>query len=264
MDWRRFKTIIIVVLIIINIFFGAYLIRMKWADSSVNRETRANVIAVLEKSNIILEEDKFPKGDERYSACYLTRVLASDDKFIKRITGESGKFEEKNEVFSFEFSSTEKMDLAEEKIISSCRNFMNNHGIFGDLYKAGKTEIVENNGKVRFYLEYDGSRFFDSYLDFYFSKDGIYKLCGKNIIKAEENINSYEEKMLPAESIAVTVARDKKTDKTVKIKNMTFGYYLGKSEGVYVSVLAIPVWKIDFSDGDSLSYDARNGSLINL
>ena len=264
MDWRRFKTIIIIVLIIINIFFGAYLIRMKWADSVVNQETRENVISVLKKNNIILDDEKFPDNIEKYSACYLTRVLENDEKFINKIIGKDGSFSAKNEVFSFEVQPDKSVELEEDAVIEACRDFMGEHGIFNDLYKEGKVKISKNEGKARFYLEYDECRFFDSYIDFSLSDKGIYKISGKNIIKAEKNISSYEEKLLPVESIIVTVARDKETKKKVNIKNITFGYYLGKSEGIYVSVLAIPVWKIDFSDGDSLSYDARNGNLVDL
>ena len=264
MDWRRFKNIIIVVLIIINIFFCGILIRIKINDGTVGGRTQNNVISVLKEEKIIMEEDDFPKNQSRYSACYLSRILESDKGIINKIIGNEGKFSSQDELFTFDITPDNSIKLEEKALINSCREFMTEHGIFTDLYKDSKVTITKDKAKVRFVLEYDKHKFFDSYLEFLFNEKGIYKIKGRNIIKAEENVNSYEAKLLPVESIIVAVAKDKETKERVEIEKITFGYYLGKSVNVYVSVLALPVWEIKFSDGDCLYYDARNGNLISM
>ncbi len=264
MDWRRFKNIIIVVLVIINIFFCGILIRIKINDGTVGNRTRNNVISVLKEENIIMEEEDFPKSRSEYSACYLSRILESDKGIIDKIIGDRGKFTEKDEVFTFEIFPDNPTEFQEKALIDSCREFMNKHGIFEELYREEKIKTAKEKATVRFILEYDKCKFFDSYIEFSFNKKGIYKIKGKNIIKAEETVSSYEAGLLPAESIIVAVAKDKNATEKVEIENITFGYYLGKSAGVYVSVLALPVWEIEFSDGDKLYYDARNGNLISM
>lgn len=262
MDWRRFKNIIIIVLVIINIFFCGILIRIKMNDGTVGNKTREDVISVLKEGNIIMEEDDFPKSRGEYSACYLSRILESDKGIINKIVGDKGKFSQKDEVFTFEISPDNPTEFEKKALINSCREFMNKYGIFEELYKEDNLKISKDKAIVRFALEYDKCKFFDSYLEFSFNKKGIYKVKGTNIIKAEENVSSYEADLLPVESIIVAVAKDKETKEKVEIDNITFGYYLGKSAKVYVSVLALPMWEIEFSDGDKLYYDARNGNLI--
>lgn len=264
MDWRRFKNIIIIVLVIINIFFCGVLIRIKINDGTVGNKTRENVISVLKEENIIMEENDFPKSRSGYSACYLSRILESDEGIINRIIGSKGRFSQKDEVFTFEISPDAPTAFEEKELISRSREFMDKQGIFSQLYKEDKVSTSKEKATVRFVLEYDECKFFDSYIEFSFNKKGIYKIEGRNIIKAEESVSSYEAELLPAESIIVAVAKDKKATEKIEVENITFGYYLGKSAGVYVSVLALPVWEIEFSDGDKLYYDARNGNLISM
>ncbi len=262
MDWRRFKNIIIIVLIIINIFFCAFLVRIKISDGRVDKKTKNNVISVLEKGNIVMETEDFPKNRNEYSACYITRVLPKDEKFVKKVIGEDGAYSQKNEVMTFKLSPKGEQALNEKAVLKTCHGFMNDKGIAFDLYKEESVKISSKAAKVKFRLSYDGEKFFDSYIEFSLNNKGIYKVKGKNFVKAEENISSYDAKLQKFESVIVAAAKDKKVKEKVEVEKIDFGYYLGNSADVYVSVLALPVWEIEFSDGDTLYYDARNGNLI--
>lgn len=277
MDWRRFKTIIIIVMVFINIFLGSYLIRIRLKDNSVSRRMRENVVSVLENNNIRIEEEVFPSNPDNCRACYITRFLGSDTEFIEGIiggisaqnegvyTGERGTLTVADEVFDFKINSEEKITLDEESVTAACRKFMEENGIFSDLYGEDGAEISKSGAKARFCLEYDGYKFFDSYIEFALTETGIKEVVGKNIVKAEESVNSYDTGLLAVESIIVTVVRDAAVgDEGDSIEEISFGYYLGSSAGVYSSVLALPVWKIEFASGADLYYDARNGNVINV
>ena len=273
MDWRRFKTIIIVVLILINVFLGAYLIRGRIKENDEAKTTRQNVISILEKNNIEMSYDSFPKSRESYSACYISRFLESDTEFIENIigaaevsgdgflSGEYGTLEIENEVFRFKLSRADKTELSENGVIEKCRKFMQSNGIYSELYEADAVKIENDEATVRFWLKYDGCKFFDSYIIFNVTQNGIEEIIGENMVR-NKNISSYKSDIMSVESIIVSVADDKKANSPVKVESVVFEYYMGKSEGVYKSVLAIPVWVIRFSDGDTLVYDARNGTLI--
>ncbi len=264
MDFKRFKNIIIIVLVAINLFFCGFLIKIKISDGRVDSKTRNNVISVLEKENIIMEMKDFPDNRKEYSACYVSRFLPNDKSFTDKMTGKDGSFSKENEVMTFTLKPTGKQTLEEKEILDACRLYMESNGIFSSLYKEDGLKVSGDTAKARFCLEYDGAEFFDSYIEFYLNKKGIYKVIGKNFIKAEEDISSYEAKLQRVESVVVTASKDKKTEGTVEVEAITFGYYLGNSAEVYISVLALPVWEIEFSDGDRLYYDARNGNLINF
>ena len=273
MDWRRFKTIIIVVLILINVFLGVYLIRGRIKENDTAKATRQNVISILEKNNIEMSYDSFPKSRENYSACYISRFLESDTEFIQNIfgtaqengdgsyLGEYGTLEIKDEVFCFKLSKAEKTELSEDGVIEKCRSFMESNGIYSDLYEPETVKTENKESSVRFWLTYNGCKFLDSYISFKVTKNGIEEIVGRNIVK-NKSISSYESDIMSVESIIVSAGDDKNAESPVKVEGVAFEYYMGKSEGIYKSVLAIPVWVIRFSDGDALVYDARNGNLI--
>ncbi len=264
MDWRRFKSIIILVLLLIVLFLGFYLVRIRLSDGKVQSKTQANVISILNKSNIKLSEETFPKRKKTYSACYVTRALEEDKAFFEKLAGEGGSYKVEDEVFEFSRIADEKTELSYDGVINICRTFMKDCGIYEDIYKEEKVEINEGSVKASFILTYDECNFFDSYIDFVVTEKGISRITGKNIIKAEENLSSYEDELLPVESIIISLPNDKKTEKEVTVENISFGYYLGKSAGVYKSVLALPVWKVEFDDNAPIYYDARNGRVINM
>ncbi len=262
MDWRRFKNIIIIALVIINTVFGVFLIKVKLSDKSSAIKTRENVILVLKNAGISLQKEDFPESRSEYSACYISRFLPGDASFINKIIGNNGSFSEENEVLSFKLSPSGRLSLEREDITEVCRAFMDKNGIFSELYSEEYIKISDKSAKARFCLEYDGCKFFDSYIEFSLNSKGICAVKGKNFVKIEEDISRYEATNLPLESILVSIPRDKEKSGECRISDISFGYYLGNSADVYVSVLALPVWEIKFSDGETLFYDARNGNLI--
>ena len=264
MDWKRFKTIIILALILINVFLGVYLVRIKISDNRVKSETRQDVISVLKEGNIVLSEKTFPQDRKTYSACYVTRAIETDKEFFEKLAGVGGSYKVTDEVFEISRAQKEEIDLSEEGVRNALRKFMKNCGIYEEIYREEKIEISEGSAKASFILSYDDCDFFDSFIEFVVTHEGIKKIAGKNIIKAEENLSSYEDELLPVESIIISLPNDKRTEKEVTIENISFGYYLGKSAGVYKSVLALPVWKVEFDDNAPIYYDARNGSVINM
>lgn len=264
MDWKRFKTIIILALLLINVFLGAYLMKIKLSDNKVNRETRMDVISVLKEGNINLSEKTFPENRKTYSACYVTRVLEDDEAFLKKLAGEGGQYKATDEVFEISRAEKEEIDLSEEGVRTALRKFMKDCGIYEDIYKEEKIEISEGAALASFILSYDDCEFFDSFIDFVVTHEGVKKITGKNIIKAEEELSSYEDSLMPIEGIIISLPNHFKPEKSVNVEEISFGYYLGKSAGVYKSVLALPVWEIKFEDGSSIYYDARNGSVIKM
>ncbi|MBE7011403.1 MAG: hypothetical protein E7415_01880 [Ruminococcaceae bacterium] len=261
MDWKRFKKIVIVVLVVINIFFLIYYIQIKRSDMRINDETRKDVITVLEKGNIILEADMFPENIEEYSACYVSRLISSESPFAKKLTGKNGTISENDELFVIKPNEKQKIGLNEADILSACEKYMKEHRINAEMYRKDYVSISGKKAVARFNLVYDNREFFDSFIEFDISEKGIDEIRGRNIIK-EDNISVYKEKLMPLEGILVAIRGDKITDKPLKITEIKFGYYLGKSAGVYESVLSLPVWKVSFEDKSYLYYDARNGNII--
>lgn len=283
MDWKRFKTIIIIALIFINIFLAVTYARMKLSEQNVSKDTRKNITAILKKSNITIDYDIFPKNKESYTACYISRFLPDDEKFISKVIGEidtyndgvySGKLgtlKISDEVFLFSLNSADKNAPDEESVSSEetasalCEKIMDNCGIYRELYSRRKFthKKGKKSARLRYELSFDGYGFFDSYIDFEINEGGITKITGRNIVK-NETAQPYEAKLMPMESVIVGVAADKKAEKAVRITDITFGYILGNSESRYQSALALPIWRIRFDDGDIIYYDARNGSKLEI
>ena len=106
--------------------------------------------------------------------------------------------------------------------------------------------------------------FFDAYISFDVSMDGILGVSGKNIvskIKASDSNTPYYSVI----SILADLVKSQELEKNAAhtIVSIRPGYYIGKSEESYRNILAIPVWQIATDRGHILHYDARNGQKIN-
>lgn len=260
MDWTRFKKILTAVLVMIDVVFVIYFVKIKISDSRVDRKTVNNVIEVLAGGNIELDRELFPSNREGCRVCYVSRLTDTESSFANTLK-KNGKIFSDDELITVIPNENEKIRLERNSVINACISYMNACGINAEMYSAEKVEISKETAKVSFALTYDKCRFFDSFLNFEVGKNGIEKITGRNIIK-DGDVSTYEESLIPVESILCVIPGDKQTEKKVKITGIDFGYYLGKSAGVYVDVLSLPVWKISFDDNTVLYYDARNGNLI--
>ncbi|MBO4941505.1 MAG: hypothetical protein J6D15_04815 [Clostridia bacterium] len=278
MDLRRLKTVFIFVLIGINIMLAAVLYSAKNYKSEEKKIMVENLTYLLSKNMIFIPETTEIPDSPDICSFYLEKMFGSDEEMLVKFLGEDYIFKGdvyKNggnllritgDEFTFlrETPVGEISDLTPENIEKLCRTEMENLGIMADVYAFGGINYVGERIKAIFTVRQEDMEFFDAYISFDVSMDGILGVSGKNIvskIKASDSNTPYYSVI----SILADLVKSQELEKNAAhtIVSIRPGYYIGKSEESYRNILAIPVWQIATDRGHILHYDARNGQKIN-
>lgn len=278
MDLRRLKTIFIFILIILNLALGIMVYDIIRQDREIASITRDNVEKLLERDMIYLAPNlEFLKSPEIYNI-YLERTSADNDEFAARILG-SKYYTNDNGVYSCDSKSLEIhgdefiyknaapqnpiSDFSPKKIEELCRNEMRILGMKSDIYQFGGTNQIENGVRAVFTMQHGDDVFFDAYITFDISTNGIRAISGKNPI-SNLTSSAISEQYVSLSSVLLEVAKSPYYEKNKKmvIVSVKHGYYIGGDIETFSNILAIPVWQIVTDSGNILYYDARNGQYI--
>ena len=278
MDLRRLKTVFIFVLIGINIMLIFVLYSARNYKGEEKKVMTENLTYLLSKNMIYLPETTEIPDSPDICNFYLEKMFGSDQEMLVKFLGEDYLAEGtlyKNggnslritgDEFSFSREKAEGKisELTPENIEKLCRREMESLGIMADVYAFGGINYVDEVIKAIFTVRQDEMEFFDAYISFDVSKDGILGISGKNIIsgiKASDSNTPYYSVI----SILADLVKSQELEKNVAhtIVSIRPGYYIGKTEESYRNILAIPVWQIATDRGHILHYDARNGQKIN-
>ena len=279
MDLRRVKAITIAVLLIIFIVMSGFLISLTKRDKAIEKEANEQVVALLAKSNIILDINIIPEENESVEESYVEKIIPSDHVFIENILGkgylkkEGLTYENGNKRItidgaSFSYSAVPGEDSVKTndraQVESYCREKLEWLGADKDLYvfsginKAGDTVKALFSGKCENY------EFFDSFISFELTEKGIKSIQSKNLLSSN-TVSQAKTALFSINSILLDVAGNPEMDKEKKtsVISIAKGYYIGR-ESSYRKTMAVPVWQIALDDGTIMYYDARNGNYIEM
>lgn len=278
MDLRRLKTVFIIILIVIDALLAALLCHMIGQEREVKKETDSSVTAFLQRNMIFLAPDlELPESPEM-SDCYLEKMSESNDDFVTKLLGGSYTASEDGGYISgsrslhiggaeFRYEDSKPTaplsDMSASAIEKLCRSELERLDIDSRSYKFNGINMGGNTIKAIFTVEYSGSVFFDSYLSFDISKDGICGISGKNLV-SDISVSGRSAKYFKISSILMDIVKNPMLDKNKQhtIVSIKHGYYIGQGSENYRNILAIPVWQIATDSGLILYYDARNGNYI--
>lgn len=278
MDLRRLKTIFIFVLAALNIMFCAVLYNAQNYEKEEQQIMIESLTNLLAKDMIYLPQKmEIPQSPEIYRF-YLEKMYDKNDDLVKKFLGESwtkdedGVYASENgrlrlEGTEFKFfnkkSTFKTADFSERNIEKICREEMTRLGILSDLYIFNGINLVDNGVKAIFTAQHEESAFFDAYISFDISDEGITLVSGRNLV-SDLAVSKSEVQFFSITSILTELPKNQKLQKGVAhtIVSITPGYYIGGTVEDYQNVLAIPVWQIAIDSGEILYYDARNGQSI--
>ncbi len=278
MDLRRLKTIFIFVLIVLNIMFSAVLYNARNYEKQEQIAMTESLTKLLAKNMIYLPEKlELPQSPERYSF-YMEKMFGNYADLATRFLGEGWHRGQNGEYISdegrlfldgdeFKFfikNPTDKVnDFSETQIEQICRDEMKKLGIFSELYVFNGVNFVDEGIRGIFTAQQEEAIFFDAYISFDISDNGITSVSGRNMISDLE-ANHDGEPFFGITGILSDLVENPVLKKGVAytIVSITPGYYIGETEESYRNILAIPVWQIATDSGEILYYDARNGQYI--
>ncbi len=278
MDLRRLKTIFIIVLVCVNVALLSAIHSTGSHESRVNAEMLADAQRLLQKHMIFIAPKlEIPSAPE-VKSFYLEKMSVGNREMVTRFLGESytetAEGEYKNggrtltvsgEDFRYTDSSPKApSDFTSGEIEELCRGEMERLGVLSKLYSfSGVNYVADDRTRAIFTAQHDDAVFFDAYISFDVTKDGIVSASGKNLI-SDLTVSGSSVPYFNIMSILPDLAENPVLDANKKytVVSIKPGYYIGRGAESYRNILAIPVWQIVTDMGDILYYDARNGSYI--
>ena len=279
MDLRRIKTITIAVLLIIFIMLSGFLISLNRRDKAIEKEANSQVVALLDKNNIILDINIIPEKNERVEESYVEKIIPKDPVFIEKLLGkgyrgkEAGLYEKGDKALmidgaSFSYIAGENAESVKindkTQVESYCREKLKWLGADEKLYAFSGVNMTGNTVKALFSGKYEKYEYFDSFITFELTEKGIKSVQAKNLLSSS-TASQEKTALFSINSILLDIAGNPEMDKEKKtsVISIAKGYYIGR-ESSYKKTMAVPVWQIALDDGTIMYYDARNGNYIEM
>ncbi len=279
MDLRRIKTITIAVLLIIFIMLSGFLISLNRRDKAIEKEANKQVVALLDKSNIILDINIIPEKNERVEESYVEKIIPKDPVFIEKLLGkgytgkEAGFYEKGDKALiidgaSFSYmvgENTESVKINDKTQVENyCREKLKWLGADESLYVFSGVNKAGDTVKALFSGKYEKYEYFDSFITFELTEKGIKSVQAKNLLSSS-TASQEKTALFSINSVLLDIAGNPEMDKEKKtsVISIAKGYYIGR-ESSYKKTMAVPVWQIALDDGTIMYYDARNGNYIEM
>lgn len=278
MDLKHLKTIFIFVLLALNIIFCAIIYNAKNYEKAEMETLTKSITSLLAEDMIFLPPQISLPQSPDISNYYLEKMFGDNDELITKFLGENktqvsetdyssdkGLFHLSGDEFKFtnKSPSASITDFSEGHIEKLCRQEMKRLGILSDLYVFSGINFVDDAIRAIFTAQQGDFAFFDAYISFDISPQGISSISGRNMVSNLEAIESGDA-FFNITSILPGLSENPLLEKNVAytIVSIIPGYYIGKTAESYHNILAIPVWQIATDSGAILYYDARNGEYI--
>lgn len=279
MDWYKTKNIIIAVLIMLNIALFAVLWHTNIQYGSIKSKAYDDIIILLDKNNIALDKKLIPSYPDSFTSRYIERAVPDKAQLAVKLLGngysldrEKSTYTSGSKSFTFQKDSFDYTDnapnepfeeMTEKYIKNCCYEKMKEIGLDYKLYSFSGFNKTENNVKAIFTPHFGKYSFFDSYISFEISENGIASISGKNLILSK-TASKVSMPVYDLSSVLLDLCSNQVIDKTQinRLVSIKLGCYIGNSDEIYSNVLVIPVWQLAFESGSILYYDARNGKLL--
>lgn len=268
MDWAKAKTILIVLLLLLNGFLLSGILYSNY-NNSVNSDYTKYAMEFLESKHIELQTSVPTYSTASGRIEYTTKVideslivkrLLGDDPTELEISGEkktwhSGEksleindsqliYRDESPNSQMSIESIETVEKEIKNLISDLK--LNSNTYILDAYdRQGDLVILKFIEKIK------GQLFFDNQITVTVSDNGITTMEItlreiKNIIKVEEILSAYH----------ILVAG--RLPENAVITSIRFGYRQMKEENLFDS----PCWRVDLAGGKTIYYDAYTGEKV--
>lgn len=268
MDWNKTNTILIAAFIILNIFLftSSYNdIFSEEYDVTSDEEFIDSVKNILKEKNITLngnlpeETYMLPTLNTEYEMVYvdkeiLSHFLGSDVEPIEGVTlynnlkGEALEVTDGKKIhYTLREKNTGKI-VKEDTITKDINKFIEDKKIDANGYSENYRHISNENSLVVYTKNHNNYSMDNSYMNFYFDNEGIYKFEMQNIVSVIETAEKIRTFSAP-EALPRILSFDEIENKEIIEIKMTY-YSVEDENWQFISgINSYPVWKVIFSDG---------------
>ncbi|HAQ41260.1 MAG TPA: hypothetical protein DCM73_10795 [Clostridiales bacterium] len=278
MDWNKINTILITAFIILNIFLFVSSYNDIFSDEynvTADKAFTEDVKNILKEKNIAvnceLPEETYMLHvlDTEYEIInidkvLLSRFLGSGPEPAEDVTlyqNENGEILEITDGKKLHYTLREKISgklSTEDTITKDINKFIESKRIDASGYSEDYRNISDDGALVVYTKKYNNFSIDNSYMYFYFDKEGIYKLEMQNIISVKESAEKVRT-FSAAEALPSLLSHNDVENKEIIGIEMTY-YSVEDENWKFISgISSYPVWKVIFSDGTQ-----KHLSVINI
>ena len=266
MNWSRAKTILIFMFLATAIFQSFVLYNSERKTKNISPEIITACTELLDKNQISVKTEIIPKRN--YSLPYIEADNAISDyqEFAKLVLGQDAKKTEENTYSSpsgtVTFSGNSFNIIAsglptaiknELSAVSKSKELLDSLGF--DLNSAKETVKKNANGFDITYSSHIGDTpVADSTITVSIQNSEIKSISGK-WFNITEKYGSVKLKSITSVLIDLIKAD---IEKPAKITEISLGYIIPENNSYQKSASLVPVWRLSFENGQTLSIDARN------
>ncbi len=266
MEWGRIKTIFIIIFAIVNVFLLSVYLKSQYKSDDIDSSLISDTVKVLAENNIKIDEKIIPKTIETVKIFTIENSYSDATTMLESIR----EIAKNNDVdwfnehiakatndtnFSCDIKKSSTI-IDDENQLEYVRDKLEDIGIL----TSGKYVTVKGEGWESYYLAYNDTVIFDSYIKIKEEKGKVVKIFGKNWLGNKITEGSITKTISPIE-VLLDISSRYDGKKEIKIESITVGYYAGNRSQA-VKVTASPVWEIKLSNGECRYYDMRNGNLL--
>lgn len=268
MDWNKTNTILIAAFIILNIFLftSSYNdIFSEEYDVTSDKEFIDNVENILKEKNITLsanlpeETYMLPTLNTEYEMIYVSKDILNQflGPDVEPIEGVFLYKNVKKEVFEVtdgkkvHYTLREKNSgkiAKEDTITQDINKFIEDKKIDASGYSENYRHISNDSSLVVYTKNHNNFSMDNSYMNFYFDNEGIYKFEMQNIISVIETAGKIRT-FSALEALPRLLSFDEIENKEVIEIKMTYYSVEDENWQLISGINSYPVWKVIFSDG---------------
>lgn len=277
MDWNRTITILIAAFIVLNIFLYTSSYNNIFSEEynvTSDAEFIDNVEELLKDKNITINFDlpketyMLPTLDTEYEIIHISKdllnhFLGSGVEPVEDVTiyrNLEGEVLEITEDKKLHYTAREKVPgntFSKEPLEEHINKFIQNKKIDSAGYSENYRHVSDDSTFVVYTKKFDGYSMDNSYMKFYFDKQGIYKFEMQNINVVKETAEKIRT-FSAAEALPRLLSFEDIKNKEIIDVEMTF-YSEEDENWQYISgINSYPVWKVIFSDGTQTHLSSIN------
>jgi regulatory protein YycI of two-component signal transduction system YycFG len=267
MDWNKTTTILITAFIILNIFLFGTSFNNIFSDEynvTSDKEFVEKVEGILKEKNIVIKgelpDDTYmlPILETEYEIIHintelLTRFLGPGIVPIEDVTVYNNNNNEVLEIkegkkLCYKLREKTSGDVISESITEYINEFLKEKKIDTTGYSENYRYAFDDSILVVYTKKYDDFSIDNSYMNFYFDKDGIYEFEMQNISVVKE----LAEKIRTFSAIeALPRLLSFENIETKEIISVEMTYYSEEDDNwqLISGINSYPVWKVIFNDG---------------
>lgn len=268
MDWNKTNTILIAAFIILNIFLFSSSFNHIFSDEYdvlSDQEFIDDVESILKEKNIALNSELpketyiLPTLDTEYEIILISnelleRFLGPDVDAVEGVTlynNQKGEILEFTDEKKLHYTIREKVSgesLKSELLAEYINEFIEDKKIDRTGYSENYRHISNEDMFVVYTKKFNNYSMDNSYMKFYFDKNGIYKFEMQNIVAVKETAEKIRT-FSAVEALPRLLSFNDLENKEIIHIEMTF-YSVEDENWQYISrINSYPVWKVIFNDG---------------